>query len=388
MILIPTTSQIYTDSLNALEAQFNAIINPVGKAELRAQSAVQAGQLTALYLSISNLLKNIWVDTCDEPTLIRFGLVKINRMPFQAVAGQYTVTVTGTIGGVIPVNSVWKSDDSALNPGILYILDEEHTMLTTSDSIVLRSLTLGLDSKLNIGDTLTATSPIPLVNSSATVVSEYVQPLAAEDIEDYRSIIIDSFRLEAQGGAGTDYRIWSADVQSVEKVYPYAKSGYANQIDLFVEAKAADSTDGKGTPSQMTLDEVEEVVNFSPDTTLPLNERGRRPLQVIVNYLPVTIQTVVITITGLQGLTPTLQTNLLTQLTAEINSIRPFVASADDLASKNDILNNNKLGAVIYNTSQGAIYTSVSFTVDAVSYLSYTFEQGNIPYLNPTIIYV
>lgn len=390
MITLPTLSSLYDDYIAALETEYGITIDPDGKTVLRALAAAQAAKLKGFYLAIGALQKNIFVDTCDEETLLRFGKIKLGRLPFSAVAGQYRVSVTGTVGATIPALTTFKSDDSSLNPEQLYILDAAFTFTSGSGTITLRALTLGLDGKLSVSDTLTPTAPIPNVSSgpsSASVSSELVQPLSAETTEAYRTAVIASYRLEAQGGAASDYRIWASDAQGVAKVYPYAKSGATSEVNLYVEATADDSTDGKGTPSQAILDEVEEVVNFNPDTTLPLNERGRRPLQVIVNYLPVTIKTVVITISGFQGLTAAIQATLLSELQAELDDIRPFVAGADIIEEKNDILDNNKVINTILTARPGSIFTGVSFTIDGVSYSTYTFQNGDIPYLNPTIVY-
>lgn len=389
MITLPTLAQLNAAILQNLEAEFDATINPVGKAELRAQAATQAATLKDLYLAIAQTEKNIFVDTCDTETLIRFGVIKINRQPFGPVAGQYTVTVTGQIGQVLPAQiTIAKSDDSSLNPGVLYALDTDHTMLTTSDSIVLRSLTAGIESKQQIGDTMTFTAPIPLVNSVVTVTAEMVQPLAAEAIEAYRALVLQAFRLEAQGGASTDYRLWVNSVQGLKAIYPYAKPGMPWWINLFIESTIADSIDGKGTPSQAMMDAVAAVVNFDPDTSQPQNERGRRPTGVIPDYLPITPLTVVITISGYQGLTVDIEAQLLAAFQDSINAVRPFVAAADSVQDKNDIIDTNKLGNVIYTAVPGSVYGPVTFTVGGVGYGSYTFTQGDIPYLNPTIIYI
>lgn len=389
MITLPTLAQLNAAILQNLETEFYATINPVGKAELRAQAAVQAATLKDLYLAIAQTQKNIFVDTCDEETLIRFGVIKINRQPFGAIAGQYTVTVTGQIGQVLPAQTtIFKSDDSSLNPGILYMLDTAHTMLTTSDSIVVRSLTAGIESKMQIGDTMTATAPIPLVNSVVTVTAETVQPLAAETINAYRALVLQAFRLEAQGGASTDYRLWVNSVQGLKAVYPYAKPGEPWVINLFIESTVSDSVDGKGTPSQAMIDAVEAVVNFDPDTSQPQNERGRRPTGVTPDYLPITPLTVVITIDSYQGLTLDIQAQLLTAFQDSINAVRPYVPAADSPQEKNNVIDTNKLGNVIYTAVPGSVYGPVTFTVGGIGYGSYTFVNGDIPWLNPTIIYI
>jgi uncharacterized phage protein gp47/JayE len=390
MITIPTTTQIFNGIISDMNTQFGVNINPFGKAVLRCLAAVQAGKLKLYYLAIALLQKNVAPDTADYETLLRFGMIKLGRAPFPAVAGQYVIQVTGQIGAVIPANSTFKSDDDAYSKGVLYMLDSAYTLVSAVDSITVRCLTLGTAGKLETGNTLTPTAPIPLVNSdtgSASVISEFIQPLAAEDTEVYRNAVILSYRLEAQGGAATDYRLWSQDAQGVKKVYPYAKSGFQGQINLFVEATIVDSVDGKGTPSSLILSNVEQVVNFSPDTSLPVNQNGRRPLQVMVYYLPVTIKTIVVTITGYQSLTPAKQTLLLTAITNTISLIRPFVAAADLAIDKNDILDNNKLIASIITAIPGSTFSSVSFTVNGLPLSSYTFINGDIPYLNPAVTY-
>lgn len=153
-------------------------------------------------------------------------------------------------------------------------------------------------------------------------------------------------------------------------------------MNVFVEATVADSTDGKGTPSAGLLSDVEDVINFDPDTTRPLNERARRPMNVVLDVQAVTVEEVDITITGLTGATSADQANIEAALETLINSIRPFIAGADILADKNDILDNNRIINAILNTLPGAVFTSVAFTVDSSAYSTYTFINGDIPHLN------
>lgn len=385
MITLPTLSQLYTNVLNNLESEYGVNISLKQKVALRVISATQASKLWLLYKVIGFLQKNIWPDTADTEfmggTLERFGRVRLGRNSRQAVQGQYTVTVTGEIGAIVPAQIVSVSNDSSLNPGKNYILDSAHTMVTTSDTITLRALEAGTGSKLSIGDTLTFTSPVPLIDSVTTVTAETVQPLAAETTEAYRTAILNSFRLEAQGGAATDYRIWAQDAQGVAAVYPYAKAGETNANIIYVEATVADSIDGKGTPSAQIIADVEAVTNFNPDTTLPLNERGRRPNTVRNYFEAITPLNVNITITG-GTFSATQQTAIINALTTAINAIRPYVAAADILANKNDIIDTNKVNGVIYSAVPGAVYTGVVLQVNAVTVLTYTFTAGNIPYKN------
>jgi hypothetical protein len=384
---IPTIAELYNDILSDLQAQFGITIPTFGKNFLRIFAGVQAAKLKLFYLGIAALQKNIFVDTADPEsiggTLERFGRVKLNRSPFPAQAGQYTVEVTGTIGATIAANTTWKSNDDSLSPGKLFIIDSAYTLAATTDVITLRALEPGTDSKLEVGNQLTATAPIALVNRIAEVTAEAVPPQAAETINEYRRKALDAYRLEPQGGAGTDYRLWAADAQGVQQVYPYAKSGVVAEINLYVEATVADSTDGKGTPSAQLLLDVEAVVEFDPDTTRPLNERGRRPLGVFqIFFLPVTIREVDIVIPNLNGRTAADEVAITAALEEAINAVRPYVAGSDILSEKNDILDTNKIIATILNTRPGSIFGSVGLTVASTPVSSYTFINGDIPHLN------
>ena len=386
-VQIPTLNELYNDILADLENELSINIPLFGKIFLRGLAAVMAARLKLYYLAIAKLQKNIFPDLADPEstggTLERFGMVKIGRPRFAARSGSYVVTVTGTSGSLIKAQSTFKSNDTALNPGILYILDADYTMPGSTGSITLRSLTSGLISKLIVNDTLTATAPIANVSSLATVTSESIAPLSQETIEDYREKIVEAFQLEPQGGAATDYRIWSADAQGVDTVYPYAKSGFANEINVFVEATIADSTDGKGTPSATILSDVEDVIEFDPDTSKPLNERGRRPLGVfLVNVLPVTPLDVDITISSYVGLTPTIQASILAAITDALTKVRPYVAGADIDSKKNDIFGQFNISFIIQQAVPGSRFDSIVLSVDGIEVSAYQFLNGDIPYLN------
>lgn len=386
MITIPTLSELYSDVIADIESQYGSNIPTFGKVFLRPFAAAQAARLKLYYLALGNVQKNLFVDEAQSETvggtLERFGRVKLNRNPFPARAGEYTVEVTGTIGATIPAQTTFKSNDSSANPGKLFILDAAYTLTAATDTITVRALEAGADARMDIGDNMTATAPIANVNSGAEVTVEVTVPTDAESLENYRQVAIDAYRTEPQGGAASDYRIWSADAAGVQKVYPYAKTGSVWEINLFVEATAADSTDGKGTPSAALLSDVEDVVNFDPDTSRPLNERGRRPLNAVVNYLAITVREVDITVTGYTGLTADIQAAIEAAFETLVSAIRPYVAGADVLADKNDILDVNRIIAAILSSQPGAVFTSVTLDVDSTAYATYTFIDGDIPNLN------
>jgi len=331
---IPTISQLYNEILADLQTEYGVTIPVFGKVFLRAQAAVQAGKLKLFWLAIAMAQKQITPDTADSVsaggTLERWGYLKTGRYPFPASQGKYTVTVTGSVAAIIPASTTFKSDDSSLSPGQLFILDNAFTMAGTSQSITLRALTPGVDSKLAIGNTLTANAPIINVNAAAIVTAETVAPTDAETLETYRDKVVESYRLLPQGGAAADYRLWGKEnIAGVQQIYPYATNGEANEVDIYIEAIPADSTDGKGTPTGTIITNVTNAIE------------ANRPLAVFdVNYYPVVVKNVKINIAG-STFTTAQKASILTAMTEAIAQIRPFIAGADVVADRNDTLSAN-----------------------------------------------
>lgn len=386
MTNIPTISQIAGNLQSSIEASYGTNIPSFGKNFLRVLCLVLAGNLKLIYLAVGNVQKNIFIDTADPEalggSLERFGRVKLGRNPFPAKAGQYILTLTGTAGSIIPSGTTFKSNDDSLNPGKLYILDAEHEMAGSSDTIQVRALEAGSGSKLEAADQVTATAPIIGVNRIATVDAEAIEPQAAEDLEDYREKGLLAYRLEPNGGAQSDFVLWANDAQGVKRAYPYAKTSQSAVVDLYIEATAIDSTDGMGTPSAGLLADVEAVVELDPDVTKSIYERGRRPLGAWkVNYLPITVKEVKVEVVGYQGLTPTIQNEIENAIREQINLIRPFRSGVDVLAERNDVLNVNKIVSTIFNARTNSVFDQVILKLDDVVILSHQFTNGDIPYL-------
>jgi hypothetical protein len=392
MATIKTKQQIYDEIVLDLENKLGITLSTFGRVLLRILALVYAGALKLVYLSIGFVQKNVAPDLADPEekggTLDRFGLLKLGRRRFPATQAQYTATVTGTTAAVIPAGTTFKSDSNALNAGFLFILDNAYTMPAGTGTITIRALTAGSESRLVVGNTLTATSPINDVNRGITVATETVIPQAAETVEEYRTKIIQAYRIEPQGGSKGDYRLWGYDAQGTREIYPYTPSGNNNEVTIYVEATIADSTDGRGTPTPAILTDVEDVIEASPDVTLTLAERSRRPLGVfLVNVYPIVLREIDINIASFADLTAGKQATILAAITEALYDVRPFIAGIDIVAERNDIFDTNRISAIVLSALAGSSFGTITMRVDGVIMSSYQFDNGEIPYLD-TITYV
>lgn len=382
---IPTIQEIYTSIESDFKSQLN-IDDVQTKMVLNSLSAVLAGQFKLLYLYISDIQDNLFPDTADifqnGGQLNRIGEIYLNRQPLPATNGIYIAKVTGELNSKLRNSLTFKSNDDSRHPGKLFILENDYYLNGLNDFIEIRSLESGINSMLEIGNELTITEPVIGVDSTILITDIVKLPIESETIDSYRKKIIDAIQLEPQGGAKTDYRLWSQDAQGVEKVYPYVKENNSGTVQVFVEATEIDSTDGYGTPSQYLLNEVKEVIIMDPDDTKPINERGRKPMQTILEILPITLKPVDVVILGLNQNNLDIQNLLKTNLKLFLKEVRPFIDGADLLKNKNDFLYAGKIQGVISDTlGNGNFFNDVKVFVDGQEIDSYKFTLSNIPFL-------
>jgi len=381
----PTINDLRETIANDFKNKLNLSSSDL-KYVLDAFDSVFAAQLNLLYLYLADIQNNEFPDTADLEinggTLEHHGRIQLNRNPRPATAGIFNLSVTGTLGAVLRSGLTFKSNENSLNPSQLYVLDSEYTLTGTGDIIEVRSLGGGVEFDLNIGDELTITEPVLGVASTVVVSTVVEQPRASEDIEVYRRSILDAIQLEPQGGAKTDYRLWSADALGVRKVYPYVRNNDAGIVDVYIEATIDDSTDGNGTPDPTLLDDVLAVIEFDPDDTKPLNERGRRPIQANVQTIAITTNPVDVDIIGLVDDSLEVRDSIRTNIESYLYNIRPYVSGADLPRDKNDILYLARLQSVVTDVLDSANYfDTLAMQVNGVGVLSYEFNLGFIPYL-------
>jgi hypothetical protein len=372
---IPTRAQLKTIILANLTSEFSITIVPFGQSVLNALATVFASVLWLFYTAIAILQSNLWVDTCDLPTLIRYGVIILGRNMFQATATHIKCTVTGTAGGVIPGTMVWKSDDTSEHPGQLYqIVGGDFTLSGSSDTIVILALVGGTGSALNISDTLTATAPMVNVNPVITVLLIAVDPIDAETVLEYRTAVIEKIQLQPGSWSAVDYRLVGTGISGVQQTYAYADSGSTAEVNVFLQGTVP------GTPISGG---VITAYQTALELVLPLSVWG-------VNYAASPIHAIVITITmGAFPIFTTAQKALISAaLVNFVNSTHPFIASCDPVADRNDTIATYNVSSVISQAVPGYGFSAVDFTVDGTPSTLLQLDNGEVAFFDGSVIYV
>lgn len=380
-----TINQLYNNISSDLRNRLNLSDDNL-KTVLDALALSLAGQFKLSYLALEDNKNEQFPDTAtlvaNGGALERQGYIYLNRNIRPATSAVMQLSVNGVNGSVLRSGLTFKSNEDSLNPDKVYVLDAEYILTGSNDIIEVRSLQGGNSVNLLIGNALTITEPVIGVEQTVLVDSITEQGLASESVEDYRKAILDAIQLEPQGGAKTDYRLWASDAQGVRLVYPYVKNGEAGTVQIYVEATEVDSTDGNGTPTATILNDVADVIEFDPDATKPIYERGRRPIQANVEVLPIAPNPVDIEITALDTDTTEIRDSIESNLKEYLKTVRPFVAGGDLARNKNDVLYTARLQSIVTDViGSSNFFTNFTVQVNGVSQNSYLFSRENIPYL-------
>lgn len=340
---IPTIKELENIILDDYATQLGVDVTDLGKSYI-VRSKVLAGIQYQLYTTLSEVQRNVYPDLAQEDQLIRYGERILGRTPAPATQGEYTLQITGQIGAVIPASTQFKADDTTNAAGFLFILDNEYTLTSETDSITVRALEAGLDSLLYIDDLLTSTQPIVNVDSQAKVLSVDVEPSNAEDIESYRTDVLEKLRLEPQGGSPSDYRLWASDVPEVRTVYSYLKGGSPADVEVYIEATIENSKP-LGIPGEPTDQTINDVYTPQSGATpesgaLIYNEatdRGRKPIGVF-NIFPLSVDPVAVDLYFTDLTDENFSGQIRTTIDNLMYTVRPFIAGADNIAERNDTL--------------------------------------------------
>jgi hypothetical protein len=377
---IPPTIDIFEQNLARFEAQLNQTSPLNDKAFLRVVSVEEAVLFTSLYKYGIFKAKQALATTADEEGLTDLGN-EYGVPRKSAVAAVLTAELPGTDPTVIPATRTFVGDSN----GVRYSLDSS---ATTTGGIATLSLTAqdsGVIGNLNNGDTLSIDTQVAGATTVATVTATQTTGADQENLEDWRTRILDVIRAPGGGGNAADYRNWSQEVAGVARAYPYAGKPAAllatsSPPDRTVYVESTTAIDADGIPPQSLLDAVRVSITTDPDTGL-----SRQPLGLTDDTLfvePITRTEFFVQITGLtvdSSIEAAVKTEIDTQIKAYFLGLRPFVDGVDAPIDDNSLITDLTVSNVVQDVlgANGGSAQSVAFDiVSGGSLPEYQLGQG------------
>jgi len=212
----PTLNNIYDRIISNVEKQSSNIGGLFRRSVVRILSKSLATVVSQLYGHQVIIKNSLLVSTAENDDLdIHGGEYGVNRTAASKATG--TCTATGTTGTSIPVGTELKSPG-----GIIYVVDDAETVAAGSASLDFTAKTgyEGSDGNDDAGVSLTFTSPITGVDSTATVDSDGINGGAdLESDEDYRERILVRKRQAPHAGCKNDYEVWAKEISGVTRAW-------------------------------------------------------------------------------------------------------------------------------------------------------------------------
>lgn len=390
---IRTTSEIKTLIISQLEAKLNQSIPLLPITFNRVLANTLAGLFVILFKYCGFIFLQCFPSTATAQPVTINGkvvrpLVEWGRLigvgdPGIGAQAELTieVTVENQTGTLFSGTQLLSSKN-----GVTYISTNTVVLDSATVAVNVRAVDdqkgnngVGAVGNLDVGDTMSFINPLANVQRDTEVTAVLVTGTDAEEIEDYRTRVIDRFRKLPQGGAPVDYELWGREVTGIINVYPYSDD--PGEVDVYVEATEASSGSADGIPTAPQLQAVEDAIELD-DAGLA----SRRPFGAFVTALPITRSGFDVTVTNLVvDDAGQVQTEIEAALETYFLSAEPYIPGLDN-PPRRDRLSVNTIISTIESivSSYGGVFQTVEFeeTANPGVLETYTLGAGEKAKLN------
>lgn len=215
---MPFTRPSLTEIVDRIESDIETRLDDIGslfrRSVLKVLARANGGSHHLLYGYISYLALQLFALTADSQYLDVHGSeYGINKN--DAVKAVGAGTATGTNGVSIPASSELQSP-----AGQVYVTDSEVTISAGTATLSFTADEAGADGNDEAGVILTFVSPITGIDSTITVNANGIYGGAdVEEIEAYRSRILNRKRTPPHGGCRNDYVTWAKEISGVTRAW-------------------------------------------------------------------------------------------------------------------------------------------------------------------------
>jgi len=309
-----TIEEVQQLLIRSFEHEFNTQLRILPKSFIKILCKVFAGVFIIVYKLVGWYFLQMFPETADWEEVTILGvrlspLVKLGVLfgvgePLAGVQWRGIITIDVLTQGSILYSGIQLKSSVT---GKLYIVEETKTLLQTKENVSIVCTEIGTAGNLEQNDTLNFVNPYGFIETEAVVLDVTRVGLDNELESSYRNRVINRFRLQPQGGALADYRIWASEVPGVLNVYPYNDKEQPGGVLLYVSGISDVYVDR--VPDKGLLKKVGEACTYDPQT----GRATRKPLTAMLdpkndgsysNVKPVSVAVFDVVITGVSGIAP------------------------------------------------------------------------------------
>ncbi len=224
---------------------------------------VHAGVAHGLYGYLEWISKQIHIDTADEENVVRhageYGMTRKEAKPAKG-----NILCTGADGSLILADTVLQRSD-----GVEFSTDANAVIAAGTATVAVTAVNGGANTNTAAASTLTFSTPLPGVNSSATVDGTgLIGGIDIESLPDLRSRLKFRKQHPPQGGAAHDYVAWALEVPGVTRAWCYPLENGAGTV---VVRFMMDETYADGIPLAADVAAVQDHIDARRPIGLALN---------------------------------------------------------------------------------------------------------------------
>ncbi|HSQ98087.1 MAG TPA: baseplate J/gp47 family protein [Rickettsiales bacterium] len=365
----PTIKEIYNTIISDYTTRTGQEVPVLKRALIKCFAYAIAGVVYFIWNFAEWQYLQIFLETCEFEALKRWGnLVDITYK--SGVKSILSITLLNVSKSEISAGTIWKSLDN----GLIYKSISTTTVNSTTVVLNVECSQSGSTGNLSNDSILNITNPIAGLPEIATVSKTITTGTNDEEVETYRTRVINRYKRKPQGGSAVDYYDWSTEVSGIVDCFPYVLQNGIITLYLVASGSGLSRTPtGQLQPNtfpqwqngQMTdlvgygqFLSVAKAINSSDSDT---NTNDRRPLNTQVQLLAPNYTEYKVEIVDLDPISDSIIASIKTALIDELDNKKPNL-KALGYTVNNATINSNQLSSTVQNiidTNDGS-FTSFS----------------------------
>lgn len=394
-----TIEEVQQLLIRSFEHEFNTQLRILPKSFIKILCKVFAGVFIIVYKLVGWYFLQMFPETADWEEVTILGvrlrpLVKLGVLfgvgePLAGVQWRGIITIDVLTQGSVLYSGIQLKSSVT---GKLYIVEETKTLLQTKENVSIVCTEIGTAGNLEQNDTLNFVNPYGFIETEAVVLDVTRVGLDNELESSYRNRVINRFRLQPQGGALADYRIWASEVPGVLNVYPYNDKEQPGSVLLYVSGISDVYADR--IPDKGLLKKVGEACTYDPET----GKATRKPLTAMLdpkndgsysNVKPVSVAVFDVVITGVSGIVPADFAQVVKPALQNYFLDRDlYIRGLSDDNNRTNVVSKNHVITVINQiaVSVKAIFETAEIRKDGKVAPLYTLDNGELARLGALAI--